>query len=87
MSEFRLSDKQLDDLIICAAAVGERGRYLAIEAVHELRARRAADLTWNDKDVLGSLAECYLELRGRHVHDWERRALDVIERLTKEEYP
>ena len=41
MSERRLSDEELTDLVILAQT--ERGKFLAREAIHELRQHRAAD--------------------------------------------
>ena len=56
--KFRLSDEQLTDLTTGAGSVGERLRFIACEAVHELRERRRfGDLSDEEIEALIAIRE------------------------------
>jgi hypothetical protein len=54
---FRLSDEQLTDLATGAGAISERLRFVACEAVHELRERRLRDLSDDEIEALIAIRE------------------------------
>lgn len=55
--KFRLSDEQLTDLAAGAGSVSERLRFVALEAVHELRERRLGDLSDEEIEALIAIRE------------------------------